>query len=71
MTQKWLQMLEDRWVHLSCTKDSIRGKEAIVDFVKDCEELSDKNNEHFKQERNVFWRDSQTVDVCQNVQDLV
>ena len=37
-------------------------KEAIVDFVKDHEELYDKTNEHFKDKARKE---------CQGVQDLV
>ena len=57
MTYKWIQRLEERQAHLNLTKGTKRGmansyltdsdEKAIVDFVKDREELYNKTNEMF------------------------
>ena len=50
-------------------------EEAIVDFVKDHEELYDKTNEQFKDKarKNCLWEGfaSSCNIVCESVQDLV
>ena len=50
-------------------KDS--DEEAIMDFVKDHEELQDKANEHCREKARKQCLCLQPQSVCQSVQDLV
>ena len=82
VTQKWIQRVEagtyqshsrHKKGHMTNIYLMDSDEEAVVDFVKDHEELFDKTNEYFKDDRKECLGEvlQQPQAVCQGVQDLV